>query len=145
MEGARETVRKLAKADIPMGVVSNAQAFTLPLLCDLVGGPVDQHGFELDLCIYSFRFRQAKPSPRLFEALLPGLLRRGILPQQTLYVGNDMLNDIWSATEAGTKTAWFAGDRRSCRPRTDDPRCVALDPDLILTHWSQLPRCLGIK
>jgi len=32
---------------------------------------------------------------------------------KTLYVGNDMLNDIWTATEAGCRTVLFAGDQRS--------------------------------
>mgnify|MGYP001814284161 FL=1 len=145
MPGAKELLRTLASSDLPLGIVSNAQAFTLPLVEDLVGGPVQEHGFDLDLCIYSFRYRQAKPSPRLFDALRAGLRRRGILPQQTLYVGNDKLNDIWAAAQAGIRTAWFAGDLRSCRPRTDDPRCASLEPDLVLTELSQLPGCLGIK
>ena len=145
MPGAKELLPTLASSQLPLGIVSNAQAFTLPLVEDLLGGPVEEHGFDLDLCIYSFRYRQAKPSPRLFDALRSGLRRRGILPQQTLYVGNDKLNDIWAAAQAEMKTAWFAGDQRSCRPRADDPRCDSLEPDLVLTELSQLPSCLGIK
>jgi len=145
MPGAKELLGILSSSGLPLGIVSNAQAFTLPLVDDLVGGPIDQHGFDLDLCIYSFRYRQAKPSPRLFDALRAGLRRRGISPQQTLYVGNDKLNDIWAASQAGLRTAWFAGDQRSCRPRADDPRCASLEPDLVLTEWRQLPSCLNIK
>ena len=145
MPGAMESLEILASSGLPLGIVSNAQAFTLPLVHDLVGGPVEEHGFDLDLCIYSFRYRQAKPAPRLFDALRGGLRRRGISPHQTLYVGNDKLNDIWAAAQAGMRTAWFAGDRRSCRPRHDDPRCASLEPDLVLTELRQLPSCLGIK
>jgi putative hydrolase of the HAD superfamily len=145
MPGAEELLRTLASSGFPLGIVSNAQAFTLPLVDDLVGGEIEEYGFDFDLCIYSYRYRQAKPSPRLFDALAAALRRRGIFPQQTLYVGNDKLNDIWAARQAGLKTAWFAGDQRSCRPRSHDPRCVSLEPDLVLTELMQLPTCLGIK
>lgn len=145
MPGAREAIEVLAAAGLALGVVSNAQAFTLPLLEDLIGGAPEDCGFDLNLCIYSYRYRQAKPGSRLFDALTRSLQRRGVLPQHTLYVGNDMLNDVWAASRAGLRTAWFVGDRRSCRPRADDQRCRALTPDLVLDDWSQLPGCLGIK
>ena len=99
----------------------------------------------MDLCVFSYRYRQAKPGPRLFEVLQRALEQRGLAPDETLYVGNDMLNDVWAASQAGLKTAWFAGDRRSCRARTDDARCQSLRPDLVLTELVQLLQCLEIK
>jgi len=62
----------------------------------------------------------------------------GINPQQPLYVGNDMLKDIWPAARLGCKTALFAGDRRSLRLREDDERCRELEPDLVVDDLSQL-------
>jgi putative hydrolase of the HAD superfamily len=53
-------------------------------------------------------------------------------------VGNDMLNDIYPAKKLGFQTALFAGDARSLRLRTDDPRCRNLSADLILTDLEQL-------
>ncbi len=38
MPGARQLLQRLAQAEIPMGIVSNAQTFTIPLVEDLVGG-----------------------------------------------------------------------------------------------------------
>lgn len=146
MPGARELLATLQRAEMPLGIVSNAQIFTIPLVKDLtVSGALAAGGFDLDLCVFSNRFRQAKPGPRLFEVLCDGLNRRGIEPDQAIYVGNDMLNDVWAASRAGLKTAWFAGDRRSCRPRPDDPRCHDLVPNLILTELMQLPECLELK
>ena len=145
MPGARELLAKLAERGMPLGIVSNAQDFTLPLLEDLQGAPLHQGLFDLDLCVFSYRFRQAKPGPRLFDVLREGLRRRGIEPQEAVYVGNDMLNDVWAASVAGLKTAWFAGDGRSCRPRQDDPRCRSLEPDVVLTDLLALLECLGIK
>jgi putative hydrolase of the HAD superfamily len=66
----------------------------------------------------------------------------GILPEDTLYVGNDMLNDIWPAAQCGLKTSLFAGDQRSLRLRETDPRCSDLEPDVIITKLSQLPHII---
>lgn len=145
MPGASETLERLRTAGMTMGIVSNAQVFTPSLVEDLLVDPsLGAGGFDLDLCLFSNRFRQAKPGPRLFDVLREGLARRGILPQQAIYVGNDMLNDVWAASVAGLKTAWFAGDARSCRPRDEDPRCRSLCPDLILTSVLELLDCLEL-
>jgi putative hydrolase of the HAD superfamily len=49
-----------------------------------------------------------------------------------------MLNDIFPAKITGFQTALFAGDKRSLRRRTDDPRCRNLKPDLVVTDLGQL-------
>lgn len=146
MPGAAEVLRKLNQASLPLGIVSNAQIFTPLLVSNLLAqNCLETGGFDLNLCVFSNRYRQAKPGPRLFEVLLRGLSSRGILPNEALYVGNDMLNDIWAATQAGLRTAWFAGDQRSCRPREDDSRCQGVTPDLVLENLLQLPECLVIS
>ena len=128
-----------------MGIVSNAQVFTPALIEDLCGEvSLEDAGFDLDLSLFSNRFRQSKPGPRLFDVLLESLARRKILPQEAIYVGNDMLNDVYAASVAGLRTAWFAGDARSCRPRADDDRCQNLQPDLVLTNLLELPNCLRL-
>lgn len=146
MPGASELLQQLQQAGLPMGIVSNAQVFTLPLVEDLLpGNSLVDGGFDLDLCFFSNRFRQSKPGPRLFDVLREALARRGIEPHEAIYVGNDMLNDVWAASNAGLRTAWFAGDTRSCRRREDDPRCRSLRPDVVLTNLLQLLECLQIK
>ena len=142
MPGAAALLTELRRRGLPLGIVSNAQVFTTPLVEELAGGPLEVRGFDLDLCIFSYRFRQAKPARRLFEALARGLERASIAPASVLYVGNDMLNDVWAAGRAELRTAWFAGDARSCRPRDGDPRC-AIESDVVLTELSQLLDCLG--
>jgi putative hydrolase of the HAD superfamily len=146
MPAASEVLSRLKEAGIPLGIVSNAQVFT-PFLVEnlLAEESLPRGGFDPDLCIFSNRFRQAKPGPRLFDALREGLARRRIPPHEAIYVGNDMLNDVWAASQAGMKTAWFAGDARSCRRRQDDPRCRSLRPDVVLTSLMQLLQCLGIE
>ena len=143
MPEARDLFQALTAKSSPLGIVSNAQIFTIPLVLDLLeANDLGDAGFDLDLCVFSNRYRQAKPGPRLFDVLRDGLKRRGILPHQAIYVGNDMLNDVWAASQAGLKTAWFAGDARSCRDRADDPRCRSLQPDVVLTTLMQLLQCI---
>jgi len=143
MPGAADCLSELSRRGFTLGIVSNAQPFTVPLVEDLIDADLADESktggrFDLDLCVFSYRYRQAKPSPRLFDALVASLGRRGIEAGEALYVGNDMLNDVWAASRAGLKTVWFAGDARSCRPRDDDPRCRGLSPDAVITAWHQL-------
>jgi len=145
MPGAVELLRRIGQSQQRLGIVSNAQLFTLPLVESLLDPPqLTTAGFDLSICIFSNRFRQAKPGPRLFDALSSGLSAQGIRPHQAIYVGNDMLNDVWAASQAGLRTAWFAGDQRSCRDRQDDPRCQSLRPDVVLTSLLQLLQCFEI-
>lgn len=142
MPGARELLSALGDSEQKLGIVSNAQEFTLPLVKDLAGRFGVDSVFDANLCVFSCRYRQSKPGPRMFDVLCDGLRRAGIDPGEAIYVGNDRLNDVWAATQAGLRTAWFAGDRRSLRAREDDPRTAAMDQDLILTQLSQLLQCI---
>lgn len=138
MPGAESCLAKLRAAQIPLGIVSNAQFFTPVTLATLLGQPLEELGFEDDLCVWSFRHAQAKPGTFLFLTAQDCLARRSIAPGEVLYIGNDMLNDILPASQLGFRTALFAGDARSLRLREDDDRVRGLEPDLVITHWDQL-------
>ncbi|WP_235908482.1 HAD family hydrolase [Roseiconus nitratireducens] len=142
MPGAQRVLSELHGSDRPLGIVSNAQGFTLPLVQELAGRFGVDSVFDPNLCVFSNRYRQAKPGPRLFDVLCDGLRRAGISPHQAIYVGNDRLNDVWAASQAGLRTAWFVGDRRSMRDRQDDPRMQGLSEDLVLTDLRELLDCL---
>ena len=141
MPGASEAITSLHDAGFNLGIVSNAQVFTLPLVEDLVGGPLSGR-FDLDLCFFSDRFRSAKPDSRLFDHLLRAMDRRGIAPSQAVYVGNDMLNDVWTASRAGLRTVLFAADRRSLRLRESVATCKNLVPDVVVVDWCHVVECL---
>jgi putative hydrolase of the HAD superfamily len=125
-----------------LGIVSNAQFFTAWLFPALLGETLEVLGFPAQMQYFSYRYGIAKPSPRLFEESLRALSSTGIRPDQTVYVGNDMLNDVTAAASVGLRTVLFAGDRRSLRWRQDDPRVAAGSPDLIITALQQLPDCV---
>ena len=145
MPGLQATLQTLQANQVVLGIVSNAQFYTLLLFPAFLGKPHDHLGFDPDLCAWSFQLREAKPSERLFRGIVERLRQQyGITPAQTVYVGNDKLNDIFPASELGLKTALFAGDQRSLRLRENDARCADLEPDLILTTLMQLPEVLRI-
>ena len=138
MPGIEGTLKKLDDEGFKLGIVSNAQFYTPVMMEGFMGQTIEQLGFQSNLCVWSYQERLGKPSVELFEKLNAALEARGIQPSQALYVGNDMLNDIWTANQAGLKTALFAGDRRSLRLRESDERCKDLEPDAILTELTQL-------
>jgi putative hydrolase of the HAD superfamily len=129
MPAAAETLALLRNRGLVLGLISNAQFFTPLLFEAFFGGPPEALGFDSGLLSYSFELGEAKPSPGLFEPAKKRLETLGLKPENALYVGNDMLNDIYAATRAGFKTALFAGDRRSLRLREGDPRVRGIMPD----------------
>jgi putative hydrolase of the HAD superfamily len=139
MPGLADMLRKLRAAAFPLGLVSNAQFFTPLLFTAFLGRPPEELGFLPELCVYSCREREAKPSPRLFRKAVRGLAALGLRPEEAVYAGNDMRNDIWAAKQAGLRTALFAGDGRSLRLRGDDPHCAGLKPDFVLKSLADLP------
>lgn len=138
MPHLENTLAACRKKNVPMGIISNAQFFT-PLLFEwfLTAG-LEGLGFHPDLIFLSYRIGHAKPSTKLFEQAAAAISALGLKTASALYVGNDMLNDIYPANQLGFQTALFAGDARSLRLRTDDSRCRNLSADLILTDLEQL-------
>ena len=121
-----------------MGVISNAQFYTPHLFPWFLNSKPEELGFSQDLMFYSYQYGVAKPSQILFKMSAKKLKDKGIQPSSVLYTGNDMLNDIYTAKIVGFQTALFAGDRRSLRLRSDDPRCKDLEADLVVTDLTQL-------
>ena len=135
-----------ARSGIPMGLVSNAQFYTPLLFSAFFDRTLGELGFNDRLCSFSFRRGEAKPSVHLYEGVRELLFRQlAIAPEEVLYVGNDMLNDIWPAHEAGFSTCLFAGDERSLRLREDHPLCTRLVPDHTVTGLEQVARILDLQ
>jgi putative hydrolase of the HAD superfamily len=53
-----------------------------------------------------------------------------------------MLNDVLPAARLGCRTALFAGDARSYRPREGELRGLGVKPDLVVTNLPQIPQSL---
>ena len=106
MPGVRSFVTSLKQQAILTGIASNAQRYTFDELA-AVGLPVVQ--FEPDLCFWSFEQGFSKPDPAVFSLLNERLAARGILPEETLMIGDRLDNDIEPAREAGWQVWHFQG------------------------------------
>ncbi len=137
-----ECINVLSSRRLALGLISNAQNFTLELFPALVKKTTVQLGFAEDLQFFSFQHRQSKPGEYLYRLALRSLESRSIRPSEVLYIGNDMLNDIWPAHKVGFKTALFAADARSLRNREGDDRVAGLAANLVITDLRQIPDCL---
>jgi putative hydrolase of the HAD superfamily len=138
MPDLAETLDGLRNLGLLLGVVSNAQFFTPMAFDPLTGETLTAWGFDPKLCVWSFVHSEAKPGAILYEIAAKALQLQGVTPEQTLFVGNDLRNDVWPAQQVGMRTALFAGDARSLRLREDDPKLTNVRPDAIVTDLRQL-------
>ena len=125
-----------------MGIVSNAQFYTPVIMNyfmhkEILGKPFLE-GFTEDISVFSYKLLMGKPDTAIYKALFPALQRYEIEPHEVLYVGNDMLKDIWPANEVGFKTVFYAGDKRAYRLREDHPEASMTKPNHTITELSQL-------
>ncbi|HEY5621510.1 MAG TPA: HAD family hydrolase [Pontiella sp.] len=140
MPGCLETLRQLRETGLVLGIVSNAQFYTPLLFSSFFGLSIEALGFDPECCIWSYKELKAKPSTDLFSKAGRFLEKNhSIRLSETMYVGNDMLNDIYTASRSGCRTVLFAGDDRSLRLRENDDRCSGLKPDAVVTSLDQLP------
>lgn len=139
MPGMIETLEELRRRGIALGIVSNAQYFTPLIVQALTGKSLESLGFRRDCTVLSYRLLEAKPSVSIFRPVITSLERElFIAAEETLYVGNDMMNDILPASGLCMKSALFAGDARSYRPRSDNPSCADVEPDCVITDLRQI-------
>ena len=132
MPGAENLLKQARRSGLALGLVSNAQYYTEPALEAAFGCTLDVLGFDPELRVWSWRLGRAKPDPELFWIIVRTLERRGVRPEEAVYIGNDLLNDIAPAKACGLRTALFAGDPRSLRLRAGDSRVKGVLPDTVL-------------
>ncbi len=145
MPHVTDLLEVIRESGLVTGIVSNAQFFT-PLLFEAhLHRGLGDLGFDKRICFFSYEQKVAKPSPVFFEKCMNTLYRLySIRPEEALYVGNDMLNDIWPSQKLGFRTCLFAGDKRSLRWRDENPFMKDVEPDLIATDLIQLRATLQI-
>lgn len=143
-EGCREIIDHCRRAGLRLGIVSNAQFYTPLMLEALLGKTPSALGFHPALQLWSYLEKRAKPDPALCETIARRLQSQfRIQRKETIFIGNDMRKDIWSAQQAGLRGVLFAGDRRSLRLRLDDVRCRNLKPYAVVTSLLQIRELLA--
>lgn len=140
MPNVEETLLTFKEKGMTQGIISNSQFYTPVVLEALSGHSLDKLGFESTLLHWSYEEKMKKPGLEFYKRYLEKVTAfdTSIKPEEILYIGNDMLKDIWPAHTLGMKTALFAGDSRSLKWRRDDERCKDLEPDLVITDVSQI-------
>lgn len=138
MPNLKEMLSACKKSKVLLGIISNAQFYTPYLFEWLLDSNLKELGFHTDLILFSYISGHAKPSPFMFQSAVERLKHLNVSADSALYIGNDMLNDIYPAKNAGFNTALFAGDARSLRLRKDVSECKTLSSDLVITDLIQL-------
>lgn len=141
-----ETLKTISYGGYSLGVVSNAQFYTPYIFSALCGESLIKLGFDQQALVWSYTLKQAKPSVQMFSSVLTYFrTHKNIYPEEILYVGNDMLNDVHTAASVGCKTALFAGDLRSLRLRKENSLVQSDRADAIITDISQLKHILVLN
>lgn len=133
---------KLRAQNIKLGIISNAQFYTpIDLALHLSISELEEL-FDPAITLFSFKHKRAKPDEHLFSHALEALAQQEILPQETLYVGNDIENDIIPAQKAGMKTALFSGDKRcTFLGKRNSDTCL---PDINIRHYGEFLQKTGL-
>ncbi len=143
MPRMKDIIHKINKTGKPLGIVSNAQFYTPLIVNHFLNNTYEDteqiKPFDDILIQYSYKSKKGKPDTSIFKQILNTLKKQyNIDPEETVYIGNDMLKDIYTANECNMDTVLFAGDKRSLRLRENDERCKDLKPTHIITELSQL-------
>jgi 2-haloalkanoic acid dehalogenase type II len=85
--------------------------------------------FKVSLAAHSFGC--AKPDPRIFTAACAAL---NLLPQQVLFVGDDLALDVAAAQQVGMQGVWM--NRRNLKP--EDTRHQHVKPDVTISNLHQI-------
>ncbi|MDF1754191.1 MAG: HAD family hydrolase [Verrucomicrobiales bacterium] len=143
MPELEESLSAIKSSGKRLGIISNAQFYTPLLFPALFGKELPELGFDREAVIYSYQVGEGKPSRNLYQSMKEILNTKSISPAETLYIGNDMLKDIYPARAEGFNTVLFAGDQRSLRWHHGDDRLIGISPDAIITELNQIQQLIS--
>jgi FMN phosphatase YigB (HAD superfamily) len=112
--GAAKALSKLKGSGIMLGLASNSQFYTLPILEKVLGIKPEEF-FKGELIFLSFHLGFSKPSPYFFRLIRTTAVYLGLRPEEVLVVGNDCENDVLPAKAQGLQAVLFWGNAQSVR------------------------------
>jgi putative hydrolase of the HAD superfamily len=122
-----EEVLRQLKDHYRLAIVSDAQSvYALP---ELKAVGLDEY-FETIIISGDYGYR--KPDARLFQTALD---RLKVVPEQTIFVGDDRYRDVFGAQQLGMKTVWFCHHREGGHPKD-------AEPDYIIYQFCELLRAV---
>lgn len=105
MLGIAPALRWLVDKRCQLGIVSNAQAYTLRELETLLKADgLGLNIFPPELRVWSFENGFSKPDPHVFQILRARLEARHIAPNEAIVVGDRLDNDVLPARQQGFQT-----------------------------------------
>ncbi len=145
--GAAEAIRAVSDAGKKQGLLADGQCFTPAQLrkCLRDQEPTFDPAmhFAADLRVLSGEHKVKKPTDDLFRAAAAACRAKGIVPEEVLHVGSNLMRDIAPAKKVGFRTALFAGDKNSLRATGDQLKDPHLRPDVLLTELPQIAEVVG--
>jgi FMN phosphatase YigB (HAD superfamily) len=146
-EGALELLRTLPLVGKRVGLIANAQRFTLVQMLRAFQrqGTLPSLDDVLDPALVTLSWREGvrKPSKSLYQKALERFRRMGVAPHQVLYVGTRLRDDLAVAKEAGMRTALLAVDQTSFSATREELADPELRPERLLTSLSQVRDVAG--
>lgn len=124
-EGVIETLEELRRRGLRLGIVSNIDEDQLVRLGELAG--LDRH---FDWLLSSERAGSCKPDPGIFRE---ALRRAGCRPEEALFVGDSLAQDIAGANRAGLCSVllWHRTDREPSADAARPRHIIRRIPDLL--------------
>lgn len=105
-EGAAEMIKTLHRQGYVLGLASNAQFYTRPILEYIL--EISLHAvFDARWTFFSYELGFAKPNPHFFRLIAARARCLGLHPKAVLMVGNDPVNDMEAAQLHGLQTLLF--------------------------------------
>jgi putative hydrolase of the HAD superfamily len=136
--GAAEALMKLKGAGLRLGLASNSQFYTMPVL-ELILGLDPEEIFESELTFLSFQLGFAKHDPHFFRLARTSLLNLGLEAEETLVVGNNCKNDILASRAHGLQAVLFHGNNQSVRWGKEGGQEVE-----VITNYESLLTAFGL-
>lgn len=119
------------KGKARLGIVSNAQRlFTIPELSKF--NLID----FFDAIVLSSEAGVRKPNPEIFHTLLDTL---GVPPEAAVFVGDNLFDDVYGASQVGMKTIWINHGNRNDWPK---PGCAQPGYEIQGSNYADLTALL---
>ena len=135
--GAAKALAKLKGNGIMLGLASNSQFYTLPILEKALGIKHEEF-FKAELIFLSYLLGFSKPSPYFFRLIRTKAVYLGLRPEEVLVVGNDCENDVLPAKAQGLQALLFWGNAQSVRLSGE----IAKGP--MVTNYETLLKACGM-
>lgn len=97
---------------IVIGIVSNAQFYTIKTLEYFLKTDNIFNYFNKDISLFSYKLGRAKPDPYVYEILIKNLNNLGIKVNESIFIGNDIVNDIKIPSRYGFNTCFLNPDSK---------------------------------